>query len=68
MKLQIKHNNCFGDEFKDTVIYLSPTIKYAQEYSYDGIFNGKEVKVVFQCRIKPGTYKKNLKLCVLGTK
>ena len=29
-KLQIKDNNCFGNEFKNTVIYLSHTIKYAQ--------------------------------------
>lgn len=55
-KLQIKHNNCFGNEFKNSVIYISPTIKYAQHYSYGGKFKGKEVKVVFQCRIKPGTY------------
>ena len=67
-KLQIKHNNCFGNEFKNTVIYLSPTIKYAQHYSYDGRYKGKEVKIVFQCRIKPGTYKKKPETLGFGNK
>ena len=67
-KLQIKHNNCFGNEFKNTVIYISPTIKYAQHYSYDGRYKGKEVKVVFQCRIKPGTYKKKPETLCFGNK
>ena len=67
-KLPIKHNNCFANEFKNPVIYLSPTIKYAQEYSYDGKFKGMDVKVVFQCRIKPGTYKKRPETLGFGKK
>ena len=57
-KLPSVHGQCFGKEFKSTVIYVSPSIKYAMQYSYGSKFKGKNVKTVFQCRIKPGTYKK----------
>lgn len=66
--LQIKHNQCYGNEFKSSVIYLSPTIIYSKEYSYGTKFSGKDVKVVFQCRIKPGTYKKRPETLGFGTK
>jgi len=56
--LQVKHNQCYGNEFKSSVIYISPSIIYAKEYSYGTTFKGKNVKIAFQCRIKPGTYKK----------
>ena len=37
-------------------------------FSYDGRYKGKEVKVVFQCRIKPGTYKKKPETLCFGNK
>ena len=67
-KLKVAHNQCYGNEFKSSVIYISPSIKYAKEYSYGTQFNGKEVKTVFQCRIKPGIYKKRRETLAFGNK
>lgn len=52
------HGQCFAKNFKGPVIYLSPSIKYASNYSKNYIFNGKKVKIAFQCRVKPGSFKK----------
>ena len=59
-KLPMAHNNCFHENFKGPVIYVSPSIKYASEELYAETFrhNERNVKVAFQCRIKPGTFKK----------
>lgn len=57
-KLAVNHGQCFANEFKDTVIYVSPSINYAKMYSNNTDYKGKKIKTVFQCRIKPGTYKK----------
>ena len=40
-------------------IYLSPSIKYEcfEYYGKSYLFKEKRVKVVIQCRIKPGSYK-----------
>lgn len=58
--LPIAHNNCFKQYFNGPIIYVSPSIKYASQelYSKTYNFNGKKVKVAFQCRIKPGSFKK----------
>ena len=59
-KLPIAHNNCFYEYFKGPIIYVSPSIKYASQelYAETYNFNGKKVKVAFQCRVKPGSFKK----------
>ena len=59
-KLPIAHNNCFYQYFKGPIIYVSPSIKYASQelYAETYNFNGKKVKVAFQCRVKPGSFKK----------
>ena len=57
-KLAVTHRQCFAGEFKDTVIYISPSINYAKMYSKNTEYRGKKIKTVFHCRIKPGSYKK----------
>ena len=59
-KLGVTNAQCSAGEFKDTVIYVSPSIKYASQdlYAQPYNFQGKKVKVVFQCRVKPGSFKK----------
>ena len=57
-KLAVTNGQCFAGEFKDTVIYVSPSINYAKLYSPNSDYKGKKIKTVFQCRVKPGTYKK----------
>ena len=59
-KLPIAHNNCFHQFFKGPIIYVSPSIKYASQdlYAKPYDFNGKKVKIAFQCRVKPGSFKK----------
>ena len=58
--LPIAHNNCFHQYFNGPVIYVSPSIKYASQntYSRPYDFKGKKVKIAFQCKIKPGSFKK----------
>ncbi len=58
--LPIAHNDCFAENFNGPVIYVSPSIKYASHdvYSEPYDFKGKKVKVAFQCRIRPGSFKK----------
>lgn len=67
-KLPVRHNQCFGNEFKKSVVYVSPSVKYAMLYSYGSKFQGLDVKTVFQCRIRPGTYKKRRETLGFGTK
>lgn len=57
-KLEIKHGQCHTEGFKGPVIYVTPSINYAKLYAPCSDFNGRNVRFVFQCRIKPGTYKK----------
>ncbi len=58
--LPIAHNNCFQNYFDGPIIYVSPSIKYASQelYSKTYEFYGKKVKVAFQCRVRPGSFKK----------
>ena len=68
--LGIKHNDCFANDFNGPVIYVSPSIKYASHslYAPPYDFDGKKVRVVFQCRIKPGSFKKYKETLCYGNK
>ena len=57
-KLPILNGNFFGDG--SPAIYLTPSIKYACNdfYARPYNFNDKIVKVVIQCRVKPGSFRK----------
>ena len=60
--LQVKHGQCFAEQFGGRpVVYLSPSIKYSSDdvYAKPKYFKGKTIKTVIQCRIKPGSYRKN---------
>ena len=58
--IKIRHNNCWAKHFKRSPIYLSPSILYASQnlYAPSFVFDDKYAKIVIQCKIKPGTYKK----------
>ena len=58
--LPIAHNNCFHQYFIGPIIYVSPSIKYASQELYEKTynFNGRKIKVAFQCRVKTGSFKK----------
>jgi hypothetical protein len=58
--IPICHGSCFAHHFNGPVIYLSPSIKYASQdlYSKPYNFQGHTVKVAFQCRVRPGSFKK----------
>ena len=57
-KLPVLNGNFFGEG--SPAIYLTPSIKYASNnfYARPYSFKGKKVKVIIQCRIKPGSFKK----------
>ena len=59
-EIKIRHNNCWAENFKRSPIYLSPSILYASQnlYAPSFKFNDKYAKIVIQCKIKPGSYKK----------
>lgn len=56
--LPVLNGNFFGDG--SPAIYLTPSIKYASNnfYARPYSFNGRIVKVIFQCRVKPGSFTK----------
>ena len=57
-KLPVRNGNYCGDGKPS--IYLTPSIKYAccNFYSVPEYFSGRKVKVIIQCRVKPGSFKK----------
>ena len=56
--LPVLNGNFFGDG--SPAIYLTPSIKYASNnfYARPYSFNGRIVKVIIQCRVKPGSFTK----------
>ncbi|CAF3436859.1 unnamed protein product [Rotaria sp. Silwood2] len=62
-KLPVRHNQCWAKEVApgaESVIYLSPTIKYSEHdvYAPPIGFEGYSIKLVFQCRVKPNSFRK----------
>jgi hypothetical protein len=56
--LPVRNGNSFGDGKPS--IYLTPSIKYVCNdlYSVPQNYNKRKVKVIIQCRIRPGSFKK----------
>jgi hypothetical protein len=54
--LHTLHGNCFGNG--SPAIYTTPSIKFAFRYARPCSFNERKVRVIIQCRVKPGSFKK----------
>ena len=50
---------CPQNTTNPNVIYMSPSINYAKLFSKGISYNGRSINIVFQCRIKPGSYEIN---------